>query len=306
MNKILITFLLFFPLYANALVDYSDSTSVRGQKKNIRKKKQSIKIPSNVASSKTSQKQRFSGPSSFDLKLTHESINLEEFDAKVGLNRIHGFFQTPYNIFLDVNYWMAQSNDDLMTSTSEYQAGNVDLRLGFNWLNFGGVSDQANINFLLGGNLAGGKSDFSHSRSDKYVGIETSKKFLDFIVGFGYGLTLTGTPSRNEDILIGNIQTLSMAIGWVVSSDIRFVLEGESFKILSKVDDGRISLDRDYQFSYISPKVILGLSPYVSLEMGGIFRTKREEITDEFIKAKLWDQKGAYGNSIYASLSLRF
>ena len=120
---------------------------------------------------------------------------------------------------------------------------------------------------------------------------------------FGYGLALTGPTKNVDEVAIGNIQTLSVAIGWIVSSDIRFLLEGESFKVLSKMNENSMFLSRDYQFSYISPKVILGISPFVSLEMGGVFRTKREHTTDEFINAKLWNLKGAYGNSIYASLS---
>ena len=139
---------------------------------------------------------------------------------------------------------------------------------------------------------------------DKVVGIQTSKRFHELALELGYELRLTGTPGREEDLSIGNINKFSATVGWMVSPDIQFAVEGSSYKVSSDSDLARKNrLSQDTTFSSLAPQLGLGITPMIQLIMGGNFRVDRADNQDDLIGAKLWDLEGVYGNSLFVKLN---
>ena len=92
----------------------------------------------------------------------------------------------------------------------------------------------------------------------------------------------------------------------MVSSDISFVLKGGTYKIdkSESNDFSREALEKKSSFGIVSPQLELSLGRNTGLEMGGVFRTNRLNDGQNFMKAKLWEHSGSYGNSIYANLKM--
>ncbi|MCR9204934.1 MAG: hypothetical protein NXH75_10170, partial [Halobacteriovoraceae bacterium] len=183
-----------------------------------------------------------------------------------------------------------------------FQAGNPEVILGFNWLQFGKKADLATVD-LFGGLSFGQKdSDFATERTDKIVGISTAKRFHTLAVGLGYEYRMTGTGSENE-MRIGNISKLSASLGWVVSKDIRFLVEGSTFKIGRGNDEfANFILDEDISFSSVKPQLQLKIGPMIDLTLGAQFRTRRLK-QGALTSARLWGLDAAYGNSVFSGLS---
>ena len=124
--------------------------------------------------------------------------------------------------------------------------------------------------------------------------------------GLAYELRMTGSAEGESELDIGNIKTLMAAIGWEASGDIRFEVEGGTHKISKGTDPIKASrLSGDISFGYVSPTLTLALSPVIDMELGAVFRTKRNK-EPALVDARLWNIKGAYGNSLFTSLSLGF
>ena len=176
--------------------------------------------------------------------------------------------------------------------------------LGLNWLEFGSGADSGNISFIFGYVMGQENSSFAHSRSDKIVGVETSKRFYDFALGLGYRFMMTGSPASEQEMDIGNIGQLIGSIGWMATPDIRFVVEAGTYSIASNPSSAHNKrLLEGVSFCYASPSVLLGISTFVQLELGGVFRSKRVK-GDDLIDARLYNLKGAYGNSVFSGLNM--
>jgi hypothetical protein len=202
--------------------------------------------------------------------------------------------QTPYNVYLAASYWMAAFDNYNYVSSVNNQGGNVDLKLGFNWLEFGSDYDRGTIDFYFGTKFQGSKSELSISRTEKIVGIETAKRFLSFAIGFGYEYTSYGSAQTADELSLNSGHKLSTAISWQATGDIRFLTEANFYKIQS--------LEKTFQFSSITPKLDLRLSPLMGIQLGGVFQIKKYDWGESLYNAKLWDTPGAYGNSIFAKL----
>lgn len=248
------------------------------------------------------------GPSGlFNFSSEYESLNVgQEFgDGKISFYKFQTHFQTPYDLFLDASFWLADSSSSNITSTSKTETGNPLIKIGFNWLRIGDASNLAMINILAGGSFKSGNGQIASTRTDQIFGVETSKRFVNLVLGIGYELRVVGDPELEEEQSIGNIQTILASIGWRATSDISFALEGATVKIGNALKDERANkLMNDLSFGYASPKMLLGISPLIELELGALFRTKRLRSTDQLIKARLWDLKGAYGNSLFTGLNI--
>lgn len=289
---------------ALALVDYSSPVDSEARSKTPRRKIKINKRPSNSVQA-TSSPSRASSRSLgvFELRTSYLSQNIEVGNrtGKVDSWAFEGQFQTSYGVYLVANHYMASSKSLDLTSKSENQQGNPSVKIGFNWLRFGGGADAGSVDILVGASFGQGNSDFATSRTDKIFGIETTKRMGVMVLGIGYEFKVTGTPGTEEELDIGNIQKMYAVLGWMATGDIRFSFEAGTYKV--NLGDGNYGLDKKTSFGYVAPELHLALSPSVSLDLGAIFRTKRLG-NEDLIDARLYDLKGAYGSSILAGLSL--
>jgi hypothetical protein len=293
----------FFASQAFALVDYSENEVAAPAKKNSRP----IKINKRPSSFSTSSAPKRSGGGSsfgeFSLNSGYQSSSIEVGDRTGKINSWHfdGHFQTNYGFYINASHYMASSESESLAANTGTQQGNPRAILGFNWLRFGSGADAGSIDILAGASLGQTGSDFASQRTDKIFGIETTKKMASMVLGLGYEYRITGASKDENELAIGNIQKIYAILGWMATPDIRFSVEGGTYKIGEGTGD--YSLVEKTSFGYVSPKVHLSLSPIVSLELGAIFRSKRLK-NESLVDARLYDLKGAYGSSILAGLSL--
>lgn len=295
-KKLLFLMAISFSLPLQALVDYTESAPREEAPAAVR----------TIQREAPSIKQNSSGSSGmFELALGYEALSVknQEQSGDAALMRVDTHFQTPYSFFLDLSFWRLNSISDDLDGTSGADNGNPKVKLGFNWLQFGKGHDAATVD-LYGSYSFKSSNGVASSRSDKMVGIETAKRFYDFAVALGYEYQLSGTPDDSSELAIGNVQTIAASLGWMVSHDIQFVVEGANIKIKENSDQGTNALGAPVSYSYVSPAIRLGISPIVGLELGALFRTQKPENSENLLAARLWGLKGAYGNSLHAAFRI--
>lgn len=290
---------------AFALVDYGESSSFVPNKKTSVSKKTSRMVKRKPKSSSTVKR---GGPSGFfDVSTIYnvQNVGSEFGDGKITQYNIDTHFQTGYNIFVDASFWMASSQDENLSSEKDTQMGNPLFKIGFNWLRFGESSEMATINLVGGMSFKNSGSTFASSRTDQIYAVETTKRFHDFVLGLGYEIRVSGTSNSDSEMDIGNMQSFLASIGWKATPDISFVVEGATTKISSsKSTEKELFLEDELTFGYVSPKLLLGISPLIKVEMGALFRTKRVTSKKDLVDAKIWNLKGVYGNSLFTGLNI--
>ena len=289
--------------FSMALVDYTESSSFKPKNSGARRVKEAP--PQRRSTTTVSQESRSSSSRSgffkAGLSYQNDEVKLGEASGNASRVGIETHFETPYNIFLDARYSQAKLSNEL-SEDSDFQTGNPELLLGFNWLEFGNPMEAAHIDFLAGLSFGQNDSDFATQRTDKIVGISTAKRFYNFALGLGYQMILTGDSDETE-LSIGNISKLTASLGWVVSSDIRFLVEANSYSIGRSTEDTSYKLDEKVKVSVISPQIILGISPTVDLTLGAHLSSRRLQ-EEQLLGAKLWNINGLYGNSLYVNMGI--
>lgn len=281
-----------------ALVDYTEPSSYSPAAPVQRKAARITK--------KTKAPRRQSSQKFLELMATFKSQSFKSNsgEAKVSTINVDGHIQTNYDLYLDFSLPMHSGKLSEDQVGSSYQKGNPKVILGLNWLQFGSAERALTLD-IYGGGIFSSSSDFATQRTDKIVGISTSKRFYNFGFGLAYELNLTGTSKDQLEQDIGNIQQLKAQIGWLVSNDIRFILNANNVKISESTDAGRSSrLDQAVKYAYIKPEVVLTLSPGVDFHMMALFLTRRPKQGLVSTDAKLWSLDGFYGNSLSAGLNI--
>ncbi|GEM_PF-579533 len=308
-TKILMMFILATnSLCLNALVDYSDNSSRQTSASGANSKNQdegrttkSVKQMSSVSSSSSE-----SG-TSFSLGSGYENL---KGDRGIILNRytVDGSLRTDFNLFLNVNYWGVSSYEGIQLTSEQTvlsNGGNLTAKLGFNWIKLGGPSDQVSIDLIGGATFGKKNSKFASTRTDKIVGVETTKRFSSVVVGLGYELTLSGNPANSEELKIGNINKLSAGIAVVVSPDITVIVEGATVKIGRDKEQAVNSLDKEMSYSYVTPQLVLKIGNILDWKLGASFLTKSlGEGDTSLASARLWSMEHCYGNSIFTGIGL--
>lgn len=305
---------LFFPM-AYSLVDYSmpDESLERRLESKEQQRATTVRTaaPTSTSSARTSKN---SGPTFLSILTKYDSLNVKDnaSDTHGKMSVVSGEvrIQTPLNIFLTASYWQANTQDTEISQSSVYQKGNPKVVAGFNWFSFGDASNATKADIYGGASFAASNSLIGHSRNDKLLGIQTTKRFYDVALLIGGEFVSTGKVHNNDDMNIGNIMQFTAAIGWVVSRDIKFSLEGHTTKVASARQDvvGK-KLRNDFSFASVTPSLILNIMPSIELELGANIQTKkaqlvRSEIEEQnLLDTKLLDYKGCYGNSIFAGLN---
>jgi hypothetical protein len=299
----------FVSFSGHALVDYSQSESYTPKNSGARSVKaapasapRAAKVQRSVSRSASSGQ---SGKTHFSSELSYgsQNIKLQDVEAKTNVMRFNGHFATDYNIFLDASYFQTSSSstDLIGDATADQEKGNPELKLGFNWLNIGQAAEAVTVDLYGGYSFGQNNSIFATSRDDRIVGVSTAKRFHHFVIGLGYELRMTGDAIESER-QVGNITALEANLGWVVSNDIRFLLNAKSYQVSAGDRALGLNLDRTLKFSTITPKMILSLAPMINLNLAAQFRTRRLKDNDT-LDANLWSLDAAYGTSLIAGLS---
>jgi len=298
---------LFYSYQTFALVDYSESQRFT-PKNSGAKRVERREPPTQTSVTRSSQSersgQRRTGYFSTGLSYQNDDIKLGDYSGSVSRIGINGHFETPYNIYLDAKYSQAKLGSELSQSLGSektgFQVGNPEVMLGFNWLEFGGQMDAAHIDLLAGLHFGQNDSDYATQRTDKMIGIATAKRFYDFALGLGYQMIITGDADETE-LSIGNITKITASLGWVVSSDIRFLVEANNYSIGRSTDLVSNKLLEKEKVSVLSPQLILAISPMMDLSLGAHLSSRRLQ-NESLLGAKLWNLNGLYGNSLYVNM----
>jgi hypothetical protein len=292
MKKIFLFSMSLVSFNAFSLVDYSEPVANNN--------KDDTSSSTNKSFQKLSKASPSSGNRSLawnaDLSLETNYESMEIKGQKYGVINFETHIQTPMNVFFSAAYWNA-------SGPKVSSSGNPTLILGFNWLRFGSPADEARLD-LYGGAKLSSSSELGSSRTDKIIGLETTKRFGTFGLGIGYQYTIVGTPKNIEENSVGNIGRIAISGGWMVSNDIQFEVEVENFTINQAADNSRTNkLSDKVSFSTLSPKVNLGLAPAINLEIGARFRMKKPKEDADLLAAKVFDLHGANANSLFAGLN---
>lgn len=282
-----------------ALIDYSDEDESSGPVKKSVKKISKSSSPSNGQ-----------GGGLIELAMKYDSTNVTTQDGRSGTidtAKTRLFMQTPHSLFMDLSYWQAGSND--LYSTSSYQKGNPVGIIGFNWFKFGQGSEAARVDLYAGYSMKATNSLFGSSRNDMIYGVHSSKRILDFALAFGGEYRNVGTVNDTKEMQIGDITRLHASLGWVATQDIRFSVETNMYTVKAATSSKDVyHLSNNLNFATISPKLLLGLTPNVELEMGASFQTRKAQVSDKenenMLDARLNDLQGAYGSSLFAGLNI--
>ena len=143
----------------------------------------------------------------------------------------------------------------------------------------------------------GGSGEFARTGTDTIFGIRTTKNFMNFLLQLGYEYTLSGGPSVDEEKAVGNRQKIFASLMWRVAPNIRLSVDGQTVQV-AEGDEGVNNLEEKQSFASVSPRLGLLISPNVQLEMGAHFATKKARDQDSLLSARLWDEPGAFGNSL--------
>jgi hypothetical protein len=306
MKKIIPLITLITSLNTHALVDYTDSSDYSAPAVKTRAK--SVKRVSKRAAPR---KRQSSGARFLELKTTYMSQNFDvvntegqNIEEKVSTIQLDGRIDTAYDVYLEFSLPMHSGRIETNQQETSFQKGNPKVLLGLNWLQFGAAQTALGLD-IYGGAVFSSDSEFASKRTDKIVGLNTSKRFFDFGFGLNYELALTGSSDDSLEQDIGTIQQLKAQLGWMVSSDIRFVVTANTVKIAKSNDEGRVNkLEKDIKYAYIKPEVILALSPNIDFHMMATFQSRRAKNELISTSAKLWNLEGFYGNSLAAALNL--
>jgi len=293
--------------FAFSLVDYGGTNQLNPEENNTFRPASPKKMTNSYSSAGSTSKARGFKYLQFNTFYDSLSVDYQDIQAKVSTLHANLIFSTPYNLFAEVRYFQGQTSNRDISGKSSLQGGNPYAKIGFNWLQIGTREDNARVD-LFGAFSAGMKqSALASTRTDKIAGVESSRRFYDFVLALGGEVVITGDPEDKSELAIGNIFKMGAAIGWVVSEDIRLSLETNYYKINERSDKTAYRLSEGLSFSTISPLLTLGFSSIFELKMGAHLRVKRAQTANKnenLLDAKLFNIPAVYGNSIFAGLNI--
>jgi len=299
---------------AYGLVDYSDRVSSNIVDESRFKVRADSSYGSEVPYANSNEvvstkRSRSTSKKFLELKTSYKSITISagDKDGKVDVLGVSSRVDTEQGIFVDLSYWQASSNSSELANKTSYQPGNPLGLVGINWFQVGAFDSAARADLYGGFSLKASGSDFGSSRNDQIVGVEISKSFSNLALVVGARYRLAGKPSNSEEMSIGNINRLSAGLGYLLSDDIRFSVEGFAYRVAASDDEvADNALKEKLSFSSVVSKLILNISPMVQIELGATFRTKKigASKAEKALQAKLYDLHGSYGNSLRVGMNI--
>ncbi|OFZ17165.1 MAG: hypothetical protein A2X86_01570 [Bdellovibrionales bacterium GWA2_49_15] len=305
------SFVFLFPHQSQALVDYSDETSAAPKRTFTPKSSESTSpsTPSRAASSTASARGDSRGPLIFAFAPRYEVITVKKsnHESKVRATGLEARVNSPWNFHLDMKYAMYATDDEELSNETSTQQGNPELKVGIDWLDLGGAQDRTTITLIAGASLAARNSTLGSSRTDKIVGLETTKRFYSFGLGLGYELHLVGNPALEEEMEIGNIHHIYGGFDFELSPDITVGVMADNYNVGAKSGSSRANhLENNLSFSSVATSLTLRPQGIFAIELGARFSTKRVQSPESLASARLWSLPGAYGNTIYTGIGVSF
>ena len=232
-------------------------------------------------------------------------VHLEHSTAKVNFVDLNGHFETNYNFYLNVHYWMASTDSyALVEDETGYQKGNPTVILGLNWFEVGSPSERATLGLIAGMSFGTKDSALATSRDDRHVGLVTKKRFGPLILGLDYTQTLTGTPRQEEEMAIGPIRKAQASLNWALDHT-RLRFDVGTYTVETPDDGPGNRLQEKVSFGYLSPSATMRFAGVLNFNLGAIFRTKRSK-EHSLVSSRSWNLRGAYGNSFFGGIHLSF
>ncbi|MEK6624700.1 MAG: hypothetical protein AABY86_07020 [Bdellovibrionota bacterium] len=308
---VMIFFVFLFPYTSQALVDYSDESSA-APKRTFTPKNSESSSPSNasrVSTSTTSTRSDSHAPLIFSFSPRYEVMTIKKSnrESKVRATGLEARVNSPWNFHFDMKYAMYSTDDQELSEETGQQKGNPELKIGIDWLDFGGAQDRTTLTLIAGATLAASNSTLGSSRTDKIAGLETTKRFYSFGLGLGYELHLVGNPKHEEEMEIGNIHHIYGGVDFELSPDIGVGIMADNYNIGAAGGSTRANhLEKKLSFSSIATSLTLRPQGFFALELGARFNTKRVQSPESMANARLWGLPGAYGNTIYTGLGVSF
>ncbi|MBI2520457.1 MAG: hypothetical protein HYV97_08560 [Bdellovibrio sp.] len=305
------SFVFFVPHQSQALVDYSDETSSAPRRTFTPKSSESSPASNSgrVSTSTVSARNDNRGPLVFSFAPRYEVITVKKStrESKVRATGLEARINSPWNFHFDMKYAMYSTDDQELSSESGQQKGNPELKVGIDWLDFGGAQDRTTLTFIAGATLAASDSTLGSSRTDKIAGLETTKRFYSFGLGLGYELHLVGNPKQEEEMEIGNIHHIYGGFDFELSPDIALGIMADNYSVGAVTGSSRINhLNEKLSFSSVATSLTLRPQGFFAIELGARFNTKRVQSPESLSRARLWGLPGAYGNTIYTGLGVSF
>lgn len=272
-----------------ALVDYSETGE---------SSKASNRLTKEISSPAKKSESSLIWKSDIAIDMDYESIQIDH--KKNGLMNFSAHLQTPVSVFVDAHYWQSTS--------AKSASGNSKILLGFNWMRLGNAGDEATINLFGGLQMANSKAgeidSLASGRNDKIFGVETTKKFGVFGLGFLYDYTMTGRPNNTQDKILGSIHHFEVSGGWIVSPDIQFELSFENYRFTSSSDFANEALKHEFTYSTLSPKMNLQIFKGVNFTLGARYLAKKPILFDTISQLKIIDKHCSENSSVFTGLNI--
>lgn len=237
-------------------------------------------------------------PQAVDFSLGYTSAKAFYTDENINMvnMKLKGSFA--HGIFLELGVNGAQSLE-----TSEYEQGNSNVKLGFNWLDIGNDYNKLIFDLFVGTSFSG-KNEFSTKRSDRFVGVTSEKRFGAAALGLTYERTFTEGLVDDEEMSIGDISHWYADFGVMVSSEIQFLVTYGEVKVGASDFLSANYLSSDLKYSYIKPQMFLKMANAVRLNLGAVFQASRPDTSLMNSSLKVWGLPAAYGNTLFAGLNI--
>ncbi len=310
----IILLLALFSYKSHALVDYSEETTSAPRRTFTPSSSDSSPAASTgraspASTSTSSARPSAAGPIVFAFSPRYEVITVQKSnrESKVRATGLEARINSPWNLHLDMKYAMYSTDDKELSEKSGSQPGNPEFKLGIDWLDFGSAQDRTTVTLIAGASLAAKGSTLGSSRTDKIIGLETTKRFFWAGLGLGYEMYLTGTPAQESEMAIGTIHHIYAGLDFDVSPDISMGIMADNFSVGNASDSTRANhLDENLSFSSVATSLTLKPQGLCAIELGARFNTKRVQSPESLASARLWNLPGAYGNTIYTGLGISF
>ena len=296
-----ISVILLFAIFSMPLLSAPPDYTEEVPTKKKRRKQNTQRSISSKSSSKITKK---NGHSSWTFEGVIESVDVESFSKNdnASFYKMNLYYRPQSDLYLKLGYYFGLA-DSLNLNESQSKKGNLDFRFVANWLSWSNGSFNSKLDLFGGVSLKETNSNFGSSRTDKIVGFETSRNFSNLIFSLGHEYHMTGKPSNQGELAIGDIRKYYGVLGWKVTSDINFALEAVHYEVAS-TSKASYSLKNKVSSGHLSPWLFLNLSKKFDFILGAVFRTNKIREEEKLRKARLWSYQGLYGNSVFTKINL--
>ncbi len=303
-------FILSFSLYALEDYTYEEGSDYSASSSSTRIAPNSgffpkTSVQKSVERKAAISKKSFKG-SDIAVSTSFKSIDIASSNAeKAKIVDFNIIMNTGLNVALGLYHWRTVSVDGNYfekDSKNKSHSGNTKLYARFNWLKFGESHDATSVDLLAGYSMGKESSLLATSSDVKMVGIRTFKQFYILALGIGYKMYFHDSTTLKDEVAISDVKNIHGNLTWIISSNLGFSTEVGSYSISGKKSSSDLFAQK-LEYSYIQPRLRFKIARRLNIELETIYSNIESfKKNPNFLDARLWNYKGAYGNSISAGL----